>query len=1355
MRKSSLILLLCLVSSILNAQLIINGIVNQYLAVDSVVNGGDAVFLPSTDGLSNFSAEDKVLLIQMTGYTLANPPDWQLNPGNRGLPNSVGKYEFLVIESIDAGQQKITFTANFINSYKNGEKFQLVKIIESEYATVSGGELKAKEWDGTTGGIVALVVYKKLTLNSGINVSSQGFLGANPLADYTGGCRIQPGGLDTMYFRFDQLNRAGIKGEGIINADFDHPYGAGRNHNGGGGGNGLYAGGGGGSNFGVGGYGGIQSCSELLQASGGFNYTETNFYKVAAGSNSVIMGGGGGSSTENSGLSRLGNKGGDGGGIVFIITDTLVSASSSIKADGQNVTGTATAGGSGGGGGGSIILDVNTYIGSLSLSAKGGNGGATGPDCAGSGGGGGGGVILYTGTTAPPATITLSGGTVGAVGSGCGLYTGSSGNAGGSGDSATIVLNGFLFNIIEGIDTVCEGLSPNTVSGSIPKGGNGSFSYQWQKRGISESSWTNVGTLQDSLYYSPGPLNETTYFRRYVTGTVVSVLQTDTSKTVEIFVYPKIANNELYVTDTICMLETPGLLTGGAVSGGGGAGSYEYTWERSTNQMAWMQVSASDSYTEGNLSINQYYRRIVTSTIYCTDTSEIDTITVLSFISNNNFITFDTTICYNLDAGTLSPENVSGGDGTYSYQWLSRSNSGAWSSIASTDVAAYSPGILTDSTHYRRIVFSGNDNACIDTSGTKSVFVLPAISGNTLISDSTLYCYQDTPGIITGEPGLAGGDGSFEYIWFKKQSYGDFEIISGAIGFDYSPIGAYTDTTTFRRRVISGDYDACIDESNELVIKVIPEITNTLLSTEQSICENSIPQPLTENEPSGGAGPGSYSYEWQYRETGSALWQSASGTNFQQSYSPGPLTDSTYYRRQVSSEICSKTSNPVLIEVFPSIQNNLVLGGSLQYTCFNTSRALSGTTPAGGQPGDNPRYLWEKSLDGNTWQDGAGANNQRDFTTDVLNENSLYRRIVFSGTNDECIDTSSTVEVMMNPLPVADLVSQIDTVCAGESYPVEYNVSGNGPWEIFIGNGIDSKIESVNEGNGNLPIVLTVTGEVVLLSVVDDSLCAADLSMSSGKVEITAFEVPQANAGIDSASCGLDYTLQAIASVGQGIWSADFGNFENETLPSTKVSVNNYGSHTFTWTEKNWECEDSDELEVVFYEQPDTSDAGNSQVLHYNFSTQLNALPADVGSGVWSFILGDGEFEDSTNAYTTVNFSGIGNYILQWTITNGVCPSVYDTIYITLNDLVIEKGFSPNGDNVNDLFIIDVTGSGNAELTIFNRWGNIIYHSANYTPENYWDGKNQKGNEVPEDTYFYILKEQNNRVRQGFVELRR
>jgi len=1326
----------------------------EYLPVDSVAPAEVAVYLEDTLGLHRFFIEDKVLLIQMTGITIQQGGGWDTLNGDPGSPNGGGKYEFIAIESIDKAAGKIVFTTvNFLNTYSNNEKIQLVKVIESEYAEVGSSGLMARDWDGSTGGIVPLVIYKKLTLKGDIDVSGKGYRGAGPAPDYTGGCQDS----DTFYFDSGQPNRAGIKGEGITTVDFDYPYGAGRNLNGGGGGNGEYGGGGGGSNYGLGGQGGIQVCGDGLNARGGFDFNENHFYDNPQSVNSVIMGGGGGSSVENSDSGYTSTKAGDGGGIVFIITDTLEESGGSIIANGEDVTDTVNAGGGGGGGGGSVILDVTNYINTVNIYVQGGNGGSTGDNCTGSGGGGGGGVVVHSGITMA-ASLISTGGERGYVGSACVIHSGKKGSDGGIVDSLHIVLNGFLFNVITGTDTVCEGLVPNTITGTIPKGGDGTFDYQWQKKGVSGADWTDVGVEDDSLSYNPGSLFETTLFRRYVTA---SNGQTDTSKIIEIFVYPKIENNGINATDTLCMGDAPGLITGDTVSGGNGT-DYNYIWERAFEQPDWSTVATDPDLTEGSLSQTSYYRRIVTSTIYCSDTSEIDTITVLDPIAGNVFSRPDTSICYNLDAGVLKAGKLSGGDGIYSFQWQERTNSSSWYDITGGNDPSYGPGTLTDSMHYRRIVYSGNDNACSSISESKSIYVLPLISNNDITTDSSTYCAGDIPEIIEGlQPG--GGDGSYSYLWYRKYGTGSYEEIPDAREMSYVPSREYEDTTVIRRIVISGDFDACVDTSNELFIKVIPYINNNLGLDDQKVCEGIIPRQLDAPQASGGAGPGTYYYQWQVLEEGEEVWELVTGVGNEASYEPDALSATSIFRRRVTSDICGHLSDTVEITVYPSIKNNRIVGGTTQYTCYGTGKSFTATYPRGGDPNGQYRYQWERSTDNIAWDDGLLTDEEEHYITAALTDSTYFRRIVFSGDNDECIDTSMQVKVMINPLPVADIITSVDTVCSGEELMVNYEAEGNGPWEISLGNGTNTSTHIVSDPEGQIGINLTVSGEVILTSVLDDSLCSADLSLSTGVVQVIVYEVPRAEAGNDDKVCGLDYTLNAVPTAGNGLWTAAGGSFDESIDPVATVTMNSYGSHILTWTETNWKCKDSDQVEVVFYEQPVDVYAGEDMVLDYDFSTRLDADPAVVGTGEWSFGKGTGLFEDPGNAKTIVRFSDEENsimsgkidYVLIWTITNGVCPAIQDSLRVMINDLDPEMGFSPNGDGINDYFKIDVTGSGRAELTIFNRWGNVVFGPADYTPDNYWDGTNMNGKVLPSDTYYYILKEQNKPDRTGFVELRR
>jgi gliding motility-associated-like protein len=71
-------------------------------------------------------------------------------------------------------------------------------------------------------------------------------------------------------------------------------------------------------------------------------------------------------------------------------------------------------------------------------------------------------------------------------------------------------------------------------------------------------------------------------------------------------------------------------------------------------------------------------------------------------------------------------------------------------------------------------------------------------------------------------------------------------------------------------------------------------------------------------------------------------------------------------------------------------------------------------------------------------------------------------------------------------------------------------------------------------------------------------------------------------------------------------------------------------------------------------------------------------------------------------------------------------------------DVEIPNVFSPNEDNENDVFTIRfLFDRPKKELTVYNRWGLVVYESTSYT--NNWDGKHTNGNLLAEGVYFYVL----------------
>lgn len=86
------------------------------------------------------------------------------------------------------------------------------------------------------------------------------------------------------------------------------------------------------------------------------------------------------------------------------------------------------------------------------------------------------------------------------------------------------------------------------------------------------------------------------------------------------------------------------------------------------------------------------------------------------------------------------------------------------------------------------------------------------------------------------------------------------------------------------------------------------------------------------------------------------------------------------------------------------------------------------------------------------------------------------------------------------------------------------------------------------------------------------------------------------------------------------------------------------------------------------------------------------------------------------------------NYNEFATIDNGSC--VYPTPIV-----IVPNVFTPNNDGSNDEFFLDVQNYSNIELTITNRWGNVVFNESGLTPA--WDGTSKNGNEVSGGVYFF------------------
>jgi gliding motility-associated-like protein len=92
----------------------------------------------------------------------------------------------------------------------------------------------------------------------------------------------------------------------------------------------------------------------------------------------------------------------------------------------------------------------------------------------------------------------------------------------------------------------------------------------------------------------------------------------------------------------------------------------------------------------------------------------------------------------------------------------------------------------------------------------------------------------------------------------------------------------------------------------------------------------------------------------------------------------------------------------------------------------------------------------------------------------------------------------------------------------------------------------------------------------------------------------------------------------------------------------------------------------------------------------------------------------------------------------------------------TIDNIILRTGLSPNGDGFNDVYKIETGGKdcGIIEMTVFNRWGNIVWKSDDYQQN--WGGTNQEGTVLlPEGTYFIVATVKDTGVvKTNFVDIR-
>lgn len=341
--------------------------------------------------------------------------------------------------------------------------------------------------------------------------------------------------------------------------------------------------------------------------------------------------------------------------------------------------------------------------------------------------------------------------------------------------------------------------------------------------------------------------------------------------------------------------------------------------------------------------------------------------------------------------------------------------------------------------------------------------------------------------------------------------------------------------------------------------------------------------------------------------------------------------------------------------------------------------------------------------------------------TQVITPNFSGQYVVAGLDTDGCVSTD-TIQVTIHELPIDAIVSsEGDTIC------------GTGGTTLSL----SGAYAAYDWGGGiTTPTNFVTTGGVHTVNVVDNNSCVTEFSTTIHAVEF------QLTSSSTSACTGGSFLLEASGGSSYQ-WST------SETGNSIVVTPESSTDYSVMITEGT--CVETLVITVAppentfEYALPDT-------VAVLQGETVQIAGPANMDQYIWT--PGD-QVQDSTIQVATFNGTESTTLTLQALHPDG-CWWEDQTVVLVI-DLFVPNGFSPNGDNINDNFVIPEMDLHTGAVVVWNRWGDIVFQSESY--QNDWNGT-CKGQlcmgqgDLPEGTYFYqvdIL----GLTKEGYVTLKR
>lgn len=557
------------------------------------------------------------------------------------------------------------------------------------------------------------------------------------------------------------------------------------------------------------------------------------------------------------------------------------------------------------------------------------------------------------------------------------------------------------------------------------------------------------------------------------------------------------------------------------------------------------------------------------------------------------------------------------------------------------------------------------------------------------VTDSVLVTYINPSPILVTAPDSIGKYCAQDSLLLYASATGGAGV--GSFTFNWMPIGVQSDsllvspdtTTTY----IVTATDVCGNTQTDSVLVFVPQFFPLFVDVatlDTTICEGLT---VTLNAQVSG-GVGTY-----------YTWNKGLGSVLQTDVTPN-ITTAYILTGQDSCGAIAKDSVVITVDV-SGIQVNIP---DQSINCFNELVTLDASVS---------NNIGVVSFD---WSTGE--------ITDTIVVSPLVTSTYWVEVKDLCKTVYDTIVVsapVFAPLNIINTGTQLID-CPGDLAVLSALVSGGDTAAQFF-NWSDGANNYVGNNVSVYPDSTTVYSFVVT------DTCAFMSDSISVTVNIPAYAPLSTQITNDTIICrGQEIKLGVLAQGGAGGYTYDWKGLGD--TDSITVQINEYSTFNVNVFDK---CNNYVSADVNIDEMHPNANFGYEYLTDYTVEF-YDSSKTDIIYHLWTF-----EFQDTSNALNPVyTYLTQGEHSVNLFVRD-IKGCTDDTSIIIKPNIYfyVPNSFTPNGDNLNDVFEVKGMGIEKFEMYIFNRWGNEIFYTDNV--EKSWDGF-YKGSLVKNDSYVYLIK---------------